>query len=148
MPRSNLEDPSFCDMLGNMCFLGAMKQSTSFDDCNCLSDCQSTTLSVFESSRPFDVADYCDNYNGLIFEYANFTFNKHKMWFQVNYLDDKISKFETYTEACKYLMKNYIVLVKVEMATKSLIRSVRDKRFPFETQLSSLGIFTLLNLFT
>lgn len=43
-------------------------------------------------------------------------------------------------DICKYLVSHHVAIVKVEMATKSMMRSVRDKRFSFETQLASLGI--------
>ena len=54
LPRVSMEDPPFCDMLGNLCFFGVMKATSTFDDCNCPSDCQTTTLSIFESSRTID----------------------------------------------------------------------------------------------
>jgi hypothetical protein len=48
----------------------------------------------------------------------------------------------------KFLMEN-VALVKVEMATKSLTRSIKDKRFNFVSQLSSLGkqIFLFVSYF-
>jgi hypothetical protein len=40
---------------------------------------------------------------------------------------------------CDTLLTQNVALVKVEMATKSLTRSLKDKRFNFVSQLSSLG---------
>jgi hypothetical protein len=40
---------------------------------------------------------------------------------------------------CNTFLTQNVALVKVEMATKSLTRSLKDKRFNFVSQLSSLG---------
>ncbi len=40
----------------------------------------------------------------------------------------------------KFMMEN-LALVKVEMASKSLLRSVKDQRFNFVAKVSSLGKF-------
>jgi hypothetical protein len=40
---------------------------------------------------------------------------------------------------CKKFLPENVVLVKVEMASKAITRSIKDKRFNFAAQLSSLG---------
>ena len=40
---------------------------------------------------------------------------------------------------CNQFIKENVATVKVEMATRSIVRSVKDKRFNFVGQLSSLG---------
>ena len=44
-----------------------------------------------------------------------------------------------FDEFCNKFLKENVAVVKVEMATKSLTRSLKDKRFNFVSQLSSLG---------
>ncbi len=46
---------------------------------------------------------------------------------------------DKYEEICRHLLQNYLAVVKIEMATKSIIKSRRDKKFSFENQLSTLG---------
>ena len=45
----------------------------------------------------------------------------------------------TEMDFCFHLLKNEVAIVKIEMATGSVIRSVKDKRITFESQLASLG---------
>ena len=42
-------------------------------------------------------------------------------------------------ELCIKIISENVATVKVEMATKSITKSVKDKRYNFTTQISSLG---------
>lgn len=107
-------------------------------NCQCPSDCKSTMLSVFESSQQLDFDFYCSSVPTKI--YAGHLLQKHKLWFQLQGLVNNIPRnIDDEHEICKYLLKNHVVIVKVELASKAIMRSVRDKRFPFEAQLASLG---------
>ena len=141
LPRSPSDHRAYCDMLGNMCFSSAMKASATFDDCDCPDDCTSTALSIFESSRPLtDLTDYCDPSNSLFYDFKVFTVEKLYYGFYYDYVVNNGPNPDSYDEICRYLLQRHVAIVKVEMATKSIIRSKRDKKFSFETQLSSLGI--------
>lgn len=127
-------------MFGNKCFYSAMRSSSTFDECDCASDCRSTSLSIFESSRPIDDwKEYCEPGNDFFFQFKNLTVGKHYYGFYYNYIVNNGPNPDSYEEICHYLLQNHVILVKVEMATKSIIRSVRDKKFSFENQLSTLG---------
>ena len=43
------------------------------------------------------------------------------------------------TSFCQKILSENIATVKIEMASKSIQRSVKDKRFNFSSQLSTLG---------
>ena len=139
LPRLSMDDPPFCDMLGNLCFYGVMKAPATFDDCDCPTDCRSTTLSVFESSRQMDdLKEFCDPGNAFYFEFKNFI-NKQHFGLRYNHIVNGGPNPDEYDTICRYLLQNHVTIVKVEMATKSIIRSLRDKKFSFENQLSTLG---------
>ncbi len=116
-----------------------MKKTETFENCSCLSDCKSTMLSVFDTRQQLDLDQHCNNMQ--IIEYTKFILSKHKLWFLLNRMNKKLQIEQPLSSKsiCKYLVSHNLVIVKVEMATKSMMRSVRDKRFSFETQLASLG---------
>ena len=51
--------------------------------------------------------------------------------------------FSKITDYCKYMFENYITIVKIELTSDSIIRSVRDRKYSFEVQLSILGNYVL-----
>lgn len=116
-----------------------MKQRNTYDNCNCLSDCKSTTLNVFEMRQSLEPNRYF--YDSLIKDYANFTWKNHKMWFLINTLKGHLpdEKFNREENIHNYLLSNHVAIVKIEIVTTSMMRSIRDKRYPFEVQLASLG---------
>jgi hypothetical protein len=140
IPRESMISPKFCDMLGMACFFGVMKFPTTFDDCNCPSDCKTTTLSIFESSRPNDYLDeFCDPGHTFFYKTIKTLIGKDSYGLFYNHIVKNGPNPAKYEEFCRYFVKNHITIVRVEMATKSIIRSLRDKRFTFENQLSTLG---------
>lgn len=42
-------------------------------------------------------------------------------------------------DICEYVVKNFVSVIRVEIGTKSVIKSVRDVKTTFETQLSAIG---------
>ncbi len=117
-----------------------MKKGDIYENCNCSSDCKSTILSVFDTKQQIDLNEYC-SYASPILQYASYIMNNHKLWFYVSSLKEhnKMPSPLTFTNVCKYLVQHRLVVVKVEMATKSMMSSVRDRRFSFEAQIASLG---------
>ena len=123
----------------------------SANECNCLSDCFGTSFSVFESRIPLEYSDFdCKSFQIVQNkrDYPNYVFcdlcrkivKSYKARFLYNYIVKKNepnpNRCDTF---CDTLLTQNVALVKVEMATKSLTRSLKDKRFNFVSQLSSLG---------
>ena len=145
LPRESMKTPPFCDMLGMACFFDVMKFPTTFDDCDCLSDCKTTTLSIFESSRSNDYLDeFCDPGHNFFYKTIKTILGKDSYGLFYDHIVKNGPNPENYDEFCRYFVKNHITIVRVEMATKSIIRSLRDKRFTFENQLSTLGKYQIV----
>ena len=135
MPRMSMNEPPFCGLFGNVCFFEAMTLPID-QDCNCPNDCRKTTLSIFESSRPLD------NTREIAYQtksFCDYISAKYRGFHLYNYIVNDLPKPDEF-DFCEYLVKNEMVVVKIEMATGSVIRSIRDKRFTFESQLSALGM--------
>ena len=54
-----------------------------------------------------------------------------------------VPNLESKFDVGKYLFQNHISIIKVEIGTKSVIKSVRDVKATFEYQLSAIGMFDL-----
>ena len=148
LPRVSLDDPPFCDMLGNLCFSEVMKSDSTFEDCNCPNDCKLTTLNIFESSKQiYNFEQHCDT--KLMFYFTQFikNYNKHLFGLLYNHIVNGGPDPFVPEMVCQYLFQNHITIVKVELTTKRIMRSVRDKRFSFENQLSNLGKLNILSNF-
>jgi len=142
LPRLSLDDPPFCDMLGNLCFAESMKNDLDFEACDCPNDCKSTILNIFESSKQiYNFNDYCDPSNTLFFYLENFIRTKHYYGLYYNHIVNDGPNPDNYEAMCHYLIQNHITVVKVELTAKRIMKSIRDKRFSFENQLSMLGKF-------
>ena len=126
-------------------------ETFSANECDCPSDCFGTSFSVFESRLPLEYSDInCVTYQLVQTkrDYPNFVFcelckkivKSYRMRFfynfNVNKNDSDPNRLDLFCD--RFLTEN-VALVKVEMATKSLTRSRKDKRFNFVSQLSSLG---------
>jgi hypothetical protein len=143
LPRLSLEDPPFCDMLGNLCFAEAMKNDLDFEACDCPNDCKSTALNIFETSKQInDFKAYCGEINDLFFHFTKFIKANHYYGLYYNHLvNDGLDPGDD-DALCQYLIQNHITIVKVELTAKRIMRSIRDKKFSFENQLSTLGKLT------
>jgi len=139
VPQNEHDGIPYCDYLGNLCFSSFMKSVGIFDNCNCSSDCKSTTFSIIDTRQILNVKKVCAG--ELPLDYSYHLSYTHKLWFSINNLKGlEMNRSPTEQDLCKYFLTNHFTAVKVEIATKSMMRSVRDRRFSFETQLSSLGI--------
>jgi len=49
---------------------------------------------------------------------------------------------------CDYISKNHLSIIRIDMASKSAVRSIRNEKINFENQLATLGkiCFTILNV--
>ena len=147
IPRLENDKQRFATNYDKKCFDDAIaKFSTS--ECNCKSDCSGTSFSVFESRIPIENL-YCidTSTNRKLKEYPYSVLRNlcekilrtHYLRFVYNHIVDS-GPDPSNTEAfCNKLLRESASVVKVEMATKSLTRSLKDKRFNFVSQLSSLG---------
>jgi hypothetical protein len=158
IPRfSNEKLKFFGGYSDTICFDEAISKFSTLQ-CNCPSDCSGTSFSVFESRIPI-VNFYCNNTQTKIKEYpysvlcnlCNEIWKTHYLGFLHNYIvldGPDPSKYEAF---CNTLLSEHVSVVKIEMATKSLTRSLKDKRFNFVSQLSSLGnaynFLYILNVF-
>jgi hypothetical protein len=156
IPRTSMGTPPFCSLAKNNCF--ETKLNSFFPLlCNCPSDCYETSFSVFESSKKIEnPIDYCHNKKlknefpftvfcsmcskiiksqRIRFTYENIVNGGPDPDIYTNPCNNNIETF------CNQFIKENVAIVKVEMATKFLTRSLKDKRFNFVSQLSSLGKF-------
>ena len=123
-----------------------MKNSSTIG-CNCPSDCHGTYFSVFESSKVIDNPDRFCSVEKLKREYPYSVFcglckafiktNRIRLTYES--IVNNGSNPSNLEDFCDDFIKKNIATVKVEMATKSITRSLKDTRFNFVSQLSSLG---------
>jgi len=126
-----------CELIGNSCFFATFNSPNTYNTCNCIANCESTTLTTSDSIRSItEWQDLCDN-NKVIFNYVNFTMSKYKLNFFFKHLVS--GEALPFNEMCEYLMKHHVTIVKVEIGTTSVVRSLRDSKTTFENQLSILG---------
>jgi hypothetical protein len=145
IPKMTSDNISLCD-LEETCFTEHLRMFSP-TDCNCSSDCQGTSFSVFVTRKPISTpTNFCSDKRikseypfTVLCQLCRNVITKQRIrfvyeqimngWPDPNNLDGFFSKF---------VVEN-VALVKVEMVAKSLTRSVKDKRFNFVDQLSSLG---------
>ena len=135
----------------NVC-LSQLYSEFSLNNCDCPSDCSGTSLTVFDFRFPLDnPGKYCEKSKSL---------EKISVVYQYNVLCDICRKYVThnrvkltydyvvknstnpddfYNVVCNDFLMENVAVIKVELSTPTLTRSVRDKRFNFEGQLSDLG---------
>ena len=159
IPQTSDEELPFCDEREISCFANSM---TTFQtrNCNCQSDCQGISFSIFESKAAFEnPGEFCS----LSFENAkkkleypksvfcgickNIVRNNKMRFVYEKILNDGLDINKNFDEICNKLLNENVALVKIEMVTKSITRSIKDERYNFVAQLSSLGKCWFLFLF-
>ena len=155
IPRLTDDQTKFCDYEKQAVFFQEL-EAAPLSTCNCDTDCSGMSYSVFDSRRPLEESEVasCDSY--AVFarrrDYPNFVFcnlcrrivRNYKIRLYYNFVVSKHPNFNFLETFCsKFLLEN-VALVKVEMATKAITRSVKDKRYNFVAQLSSLGTAALI----
>jgi hypothetical protein len=136
---------TICDLRED-CFDNYLNNAST-DQCNCPMECEGTDYSIIKSNQPFLLPKnictddklktqypftvYCEmchkiiQYHKIRLVYDHYRRNKPH--------PDDINAF------CQYFISNYTAVVKIEMVSKSVMRSVRDKRFSLMSQVSQLG---------
>ena len=124
-------------------------EGLSLKDCNCSSDCSGTYFSVIETKVSIsEPGHYCNNYitkkTGK-YPYSVFCkmcvkmIKKFRAKFSYEHVVNGGPNPLTLDVFCNEILTKNIALVKVEMATKHLTKSVKDMRFNFVSKLSTLG---------
>jgi len=137
-PR-NRKSIKTCDIFGNFCFKKTFNFPETYKNCQCLEECQSTTYSISESSRPLPMETDCTKIKIMekFFRYAHENF---KLFFLFEYLFfGNPPEFNDFFALCNHLYQNHTSIIKIELGTKSIIRSVHDVKTTFEYQLSAIG---------
>jgi hypothetical protein len=86
-----------------------------------------------------NLRDLCGD-TKFISDYAGFIFDTFNLQFSLEYfINNRDPSPEKFTTFCEFLIRNHVSVVRIEIGSKSVIRSVRDKRISFENQLAALG---------
>jgi hypothetical protein len=153
VPRRSDEKIRFCDEEQTGCFdhsINTFQTKT----CNCSSDCRGLSFSIFESKTSFEnPGEFCtktyDNmkktrdFPKTVFcELCGNVVRNNRI--RVNYDHIMNDGFDVNRTFCDKFLTDNVALVKIEMVTKSITRSIKDKRYNFVAQLSSLGKYSFL----
>ncbi len=136
---------TICDVREN-CFENYLKNA-SIDQCNCPMDCEEMDYSIIKSNQPLHLPqNFCtdDNlkiqypfsgYCGICHKIIQF----HRTRLMYDHYVSNMPNPDDINAFCHYFISNYTALVKIEMVSKSVMRSIRDKRFSLLAQVSELG---------
>ena len=137
---------SYCSLYENDCFDQAMKSKLK-ESCNCPEDCYGTSFSVFPSVKDLEIPkNFCsdqkikDEFPFPIFcSLCKNVIKTHRMRFYYDHVINGASNPDDLDEFCHKFIHENVAVVKIEMATKFITRSVKDRRNSFVSQLSSIG---------
>ena len=146
---------TFCSTIPKSFSSSCIKSTLSYfspQQCQCLPDCSETTFGIFDTRIALDGA--------MLDKCRFFDWKFHNLEFPYNILchlcfkiirDNRIKfVYETIVHGepdtgaavfCATLIKENFAFVKVEMATKSITKTVKDQRFNFVSKVSALGEF-------
>ena len=161
IPKLSLSDPPFCEKnydvksaQATACSEIGTPESTLDHhslNCNCPSSCTDTSFTIFDIKQPLsDPGLNCEKFKANQKRKEVYPFTVfcdicrkasvfYRIYFHFNHLAKNSPDPENFPAFCNQFLMNNVATVKVEMASASLTRSVRDERFNFESQLSSLG---------
>ena len=137
IPRLSMEEPPFCDMGKNILFDSELKSFSPLG-CNCPSDCNSTTFTVFETSKEIK------NLEKLGYDFRDYPYTvldslceTMRTNYKIKFIYDNIMNGAPYPEIshdgaqtfCNKFLSSNVAMVKIEMATKYLTRLVNFKKF-------------------
>ena len=139
-PRSQRQFRT-CDMIGNRCFKNMLNLPQVYENCNCLNDCRAVAYGISESTRPLNLHNLFMRSKALYRPITNWISTACKHYYLYFASDPR---YNAEVDKTKYLFQNHLSIIKVEMGTKSVIKSVRDVKATFEYQLSAIGMFDFL----
>ena len=134
-----------CDMFGGYCFNEIMSNVVYYKKCKseCLEECQETSLLVWSNTVPLDIQKLCKG--GIYFDsffkqrFAQiFAFESYRRLIEENSISNLATSLSN-GSLCMHYLRNYVSFVSVESPTKSITKSMRDKRASFIDQLGTIG---------
>jgi hypothetical protein len=142
---SDWDNKTICDVNEN-CFQSYLNNATT-DQCNCPMECEGTDYSIIKSNQQLHLPqNFCTNeilktqYPFYVYcEMCEKIIQFHKIRLIYDYYISNKPNPDNINAFCHYFISNYTALVKIEMVSKSVMRSVRDKRFSLMSQVSQLG---------
>jgi len=128
------------------CFENYIKKA-SYNQCDCAADCEETDYSVLQSNQPFHLPQNFCTSNKLKVEYPYYVYcglcqniiHFHKIRLIYDYYVSNGTNPDNIDEFCHGFISKHVALVKIEMMSRSVVRSIRDKRFSLTSQVSALG---------
>ena len=137
-----MEEPPFCDMDKNSLFDFELEYFSPLG-CNCLSDCDSTTFTIFETSKEIkNLEKMCSLSNDDFdfyypYEVLDSLCETMRTNYKIKFIYDNIMNGAPYPEIshdgaqtfCNKFLSSNVAMVKIEMATKYLTRLVNFKKF-------------------
>ncbi len=161
VPKMTIDSPPFCEESFN----ATSGQATTCHDnifttfstkgCDCPSNCFDTTFTVFDFKKPLEnpgmnCSEFAANEKNKNYPYPVFcdicrkALRFYKLQFNYKFLFEKSTNSKSANPAdiptfCNQFLVENIATIKVEIASPTLILSMRDKRFNFSGQLSDLG---------
>ena len=135
IPRWSMEEPPFCNNSNNIYFDSKLKSFSPLG-CNCPTDCDSTTFTVFETSKKITNFEKLDiNSHDYPFKVLNSLCETMRSNYRIKFVYDNIMNGtpdpEIHDEAqtfCNNFLSANVAMVKIEMATKYLTRLVNFKK--------------------
>jgi hypothetical protein len=147
MPELHTENMTYCEYLNTDCF-AILNNTFSTVDCNCPSDCEETSFSVIKSNQILEYEyGFCSDErfntnfpNSIFCGLCRKIIKEQRIRFVYEHIVNNGPDPNDLDKFCQKFVTENVALIEVEMATKTLIRSIKTKRFKFVDQLSSLGI--------
>jgi hypothetical protein len=153
---------TICDLREN-CFENYLNNAST-DQCKCPTDCEEMDYSIIKSNQPLHLPqNFCTDDNlkiqypfSVYCEICHKIIQFHKIRLVYDHYTSDKANPDDINAFCQYFISNYTALVKIEMVSKSVMRSIRDKRFSLLAQVSELGknfhvsmnpMVNLINLF-
>ena len=155
-PKFLDDKTKFCDLDQSIEFVNELELFSS-NNCECPSDCSETSLSVYDSIRELDISNikcgkgsrYDEKTKSaypifLLCDLCKSILRCNNIRILAEFVDNinelkSIKEHGITDELCIKILNKNVATVKVEMATKSITKSVKDKRYTFTAQVSSLG---------
>jgi hypothetical protein len=115
--------------------------------CDCPTECEETHYNTVAANQLFHLpSNFCTN-EILNIEYPYNVYcgicqkiiTNHKIRLIYDYYVNKGPNPNDIDDFCQHFITKHVALVKIEMVSNSVVRSIRDKRFSFISQVSALG---------
>jgi hypothetical protein len=154
IPEFPAENLTYCNLkndefkLNDDCIEETPKKFNA-NECNCSADCNETSFSIIKANKLIENPPHFCSDEKIKNEFPNSVFcslcekiiKAQRIRFVYEHVVNGSPDPDDLDIFCDKFVTESVALVKVEMAAKTLTRSLKDKRFNFVEQLSSLGNF-------